>query len=298
MRLIPVLKAVLIKNVAQTIPAYTMSCFLLPKTLCLDIERMLNGFWWNSNSSTSKEIRWLAWDKMSMSKMRGGLGYRNLYGFNIAMLRKQIWNFLQKPNSLVARVFKARYYPSGNLLNSARCGGASFLWSGLWTAKEEFKKDFRWVMGDGRNTNVFEDPWLKSKLNFMVERGEYNMSLSTKVPHFLEPHMKKWNVNKVREVFEEIDAQAILKVSIPQHEACDRVAWVHTQEGIYSVKSGYQIWQGRNIQSLQQAQSAGWKKLWNLNIPPKIKFFLWRFCRNNIPVRVLLQRRSNAIPLS
>lgn len=36
-------KAVMIRNVAQSIPAYTMSCFMIPKTLCQEIER-LNEF--------------------------------------------------------------------------------------------------------------------------------------------------------------------------------------------------------------------------------------------------------------
>lgn len=100
-------KAVLLKSVAQTIPTYTMSCFLLPKSICQEIERLLNDFWWKSNSTNSKGIRWMAWNKMSACKTRGGLGFRDLYGSNIAMLGKQIWNFLHKPNSLVARVFKA-----------------------------------------------------------------------------------------------------------------------------------------------------------------------------------------------
>lgn len=43
-------KDVLIRSVAQSIPSYCMSYFLLLKTLCEEIQRMLNGFWWNSNS--------------------------------------------------------------------------------------------------------------------------------------------------------------------------------------------------------------------------------------------------------
>lgn len=140
-------KAVMIRNVAQSIPSYTMSCFMIPKTLCQ--ERMMNAFWWKSNSSNNKGIRWCAWEKMSMSKKRGGLGFRDLHGFNLALLGKQCWNLIKKPDSLVAKVLKARYYPDCHLLQARRMGGSSYTWSGLWEAKEELRKGLRWVLGMG-----------------------------------------------------------------------------------------------------------------------------------------------------
>ena len=36
---------ILIKEVAQAVPTYTMSCFQLPKTLCTDLENMMHNFW-------------------------------------------------------------------------------------------------------------------------------------------------------------------------------------------------------------------------------------------------------------
>ena len=53
-------KTILIKNVAQSIPSYCMLCFLISKSLCDKIERMLNAYWWNSDWSNSKEIRCLS----------------------------------------------------------------------------------------------------------------------------------------------------------------------------------------------------------------------------------------------
>ena len=43
-------KEVLIKIMAQAVPMYTMSCFLLPKTLCNDLERMMRNFLWGQRN--------------------------------------------------------------------------------------------------------------------------------------------------------------------------------------------------------------------------------------------------------
>lgn len=135
-------KATLIKNVAQSIPTYCMSCFLLPKSLCQDIEKMLNIFWWNSSSSNRKWVNWLSWNAMSMSKSKGGMGFRSLYDFNITLLGNLCWNFIKNPHSLVARVFKDRYYPNCYLLQATVGSGSSYIWSGIITVKNTMAESF------------------------------------------------------------------------------------------------------------------------------------------------------------
>lgn len=53
-------KAVLLRNVAQTIPTYTMSCFLISKSLSQELERMMNSFLWGNVTNDYKGLRWLS----------------------------------------------------------------------------------------------------------------------------------------------------------------------------------------------------------------------------------------------
>jgi len=82
---------VLIKFVAQSIPTYCMSSFLFPTSLGDEIQKMLDSFWWGSDRQSGKGINWMRWDRVAMRKEHGGMGFRHLYGFNLAMLGKQGW---------------------------------------------------------------------------------------------------------------------------------------------------------------------------------------------------------------
>lgn len=82
-------KEVLIKSVAQTLPSYAMSVFLLPLDIIKDIERTMARYWWSSKPNNEKGIHWLSWDHMSYHKSAGGMGFRNLRDFNLALLGKQ-----------------------------------------------------------------------------------------------------------------------------------------------------------------------------------------------------------------
>ncbi|KAL8094028.1 hypothetical protein AgCh_035786 [Apium graveolens] len=285
-------KAVMIKNVAQSIPSYCMSCFLIPKSLTQEIERILNGYWWKTGVNNNKGLRWVSWDKMCSSKSRGGLGFRSLHGFNIALLGKHIWQFLTKPESLVARIFRARYYPDNHVLQASRGQDASFIWQGICEAKEELTAGFKWVLGDGNNINIFSDKWLRGKLDYRVENHHVNSARGDKVKEYFRSNTKQWDVTKVQQTFHELDADCILKTRIPQNQVNDRIAWMHTVDGFYTAKFRYHFWYERHSDRGIEVESNGWKRLWKLQVPHKMKYFLWRLCKNNIPVKNSLIKRG------
>ena len=55
-------------------------------------------------------MHWIGWEKLSKVKQSGGLGFRDLESFNQAFLAKQLWRILTRPNLLVSKILKARYF--------------------------------------------------------------------------------------------------------------------------------------------------------------------------------------------
>lgn len=119
-------KEILIKTVALALPVYTMNCFKLPKGPCDDINRLLAQYWW-SNGPDKRSMHWLSWKRMALPKQEGGLGFRDIESFNMAMLGKQAWRILQSPNSLLSRLLRGRYFASTSLLNAETGTKPSFI---------------------------------------------------------------------------------------------------------------------------------------------------------------------------
>jgi len=145
--------------VAQAIPVYVMSCFLLPIPLCEDIERAVCNFWWGGNEQTRK-IHWVSKQKLFQHKRDGGMGFKILRDFNLAMLAKQIWRMQVSPNSLLARKFKAKYFPHTEIIKATIGSSPSYAWRSMYQAIWIINKGSCWKIGNGHHVNISTDNWL------------------------------------------------------------------------------------------------------------------------------------------
>lgn len=75
------------------------------------------------------------------------VGFRDLQSFNLAMLAKQVLRLLSEPESLCARVLRAKYYRDGKLLNAKVKSGSSYTWQSVLVGLDCFKKGYIWTVG-------------------------------------------------------------------------------------------------------------------------------------------------------
>jgi hypothetical protein len=120
-------KEILIKLVAQAIPTYMMGVFKLPSMLCEELTQMIRYFWWGEEGGQRK-VHWMAWERLVMPRCYGGIGFRDLKLFNQALLARQAWCLIQYPESLCARLLKAKHYPRVDLMDAVFSSDVYHTW--------------------------------------------------------------------------------------------------------------------------------------------------------------------------
>ncbi|KAL5579373.1 hypothetical protein UlMin_011815 [Ulmus minor] len=277
-------KEVLLKSVVQSIPTYTMSCFILPDSIIQDIEAACARFWWGS-SVDHKKVHWKRWIELCKPKSEGGLGFRHLAHFNQALLGKQVWRFIQRPNSLLYRVFKAKYFHSSTIWHASANSKASYVWKSILWGRNQVAKGIRWRVGDGSSISVYKSRWIPTPHSFMVNSPRTLLADSL-VSELLD-NAGRWNTQLIRDSFLDFEAEKILQIPRSSLSLADSYCWHFDNKGLYSVSSAYKL--ALHTDSVLEPTSSSsqvsnlWNFLWQASIPPKVKIFWWRALHNIIP---------------
>lgn len=99
------------------------------------------------------------------------------------MLGKQGWRLISNPESLVARVYKARYFADSDFLHSSLGNNPSFVWRSIFEAKKVVAEGCRWRLGtEGTEDVIF---WR------FEESGNYSVR---SVYRFLQSQRGAWRL--------------------------------------------------------------------------------------------------------
>jgi len=150
-------------------------------------------------------------------------------------------------------------------------------------------------IGNGKNTPIRTARWLKSG----IIEGPASQHEPEKVAELIYPDTGTWNEPLIHSMFDERRVQEILATPIGLPDENDKLVWMHTKTGEYSVKSGYFVFrkasvitQDNQATSSYQASPNLWKNIWQSTIPPRTRIFLWNACNNALATKENLHHRK------
>lgn len=199
----------------------------------------------------------MAWDNMTRHKHAGGLGFRNLRDFNLAMLGKQCWRLITNADSLVARVYKAKYYADKDFLQSSIGNSPSFIWRSLIKVRKVILEGSHWRIGTGTEVMIMAHPWLSSKDNPYIVTSSPSL-VNQSVSSLLCTGTKEWDLDINTDIFEARDQHCILNTRIERELDKDILSWKLEHSGQYSVKSAYKLLQSQKGAWIQDENNGFW----------------------------------------
>ncbi|KAL5781846.1 hypothetical protein ACOSP7_006875 [Xanthoceras sorbifolium] len=121
------------------------------------------------------------------------------------------------------------------------------------------------------------------------------------VADFIDKDKHSWSVNRLKECFSAFDCGSIMSIPLSFKERFDDWVWHFEKKWVYSVQNGYIL--ALSVKSKGERSDSSllqkwWKVLWHLNIPPKVRIFIWRLYYDVVPALLnLVVRKILVSPL-
>ena len=178
---------------------------------------------------------------MCKPKAQGGMGFRNLQAFNLAMLSKQAWRILVNPHSLIARIYKAKYFPYSDILGAKLGCNPSYAWRSIYSSLAVIKRGTRWWVGNGKMIHIWEDRWLPTPTTHKICSPQLDIEDFPMVSSLIDEDLRCWKVEKVWRFFLPFEAETILNIPLSYSLPEDSVMWMGNKRGVFTVKSAYYV---------------------------------------------------------
>lgn len=251
-----------------------------------------------------------SWKSLYWAKTSGGWGLKNLELFNEAMLAKSLWRSLTD-KGLWILVIRNKYLKTSSTTHWLRNHQSGFfqtsaVWSSIYRTFDLIGLWLKWKIGNGVELFVGVDPFIgdgggyRLPTSLIKELQERQVTVLSQF--FLDRTILssecwltagelnlplQWH-NCWGNYIANLSAAGIKLNSVP-----DSLTWdVPAAKGILSVKNIYNVLE-RNIPNPHQP--CWWhKRLWEWNILPKLRLFIWLCFHNKILTWCNIQKRGFA----
>ena len=189
-------------------------------------------------------------------------------------------------DSLVYRVFKARYFLNCDFVPASMGRNPSYVWRNILAAQEVVKKGIRWQVGNGNRIGIWRDKWLPTPSIHKVVSPPSVLPLDVTMDVLIEAG--EWKKELVQWHFLPHEAEMIQGIALSSRLPEDRQVWTQLANKCFSMKSGSDLGAVSDESSLRKF----WKHFWQFNVPHKVRHFTWRACKKILPAKDILEKRK------
>ncbi|MBA0816580.1 hypothetical protein Gohar_001227 [Gossypium harknessii] len=163
-------------------------------------------------------MHWCSWSELSKPKDQEGMGFRDLCKFNITLLVKQGCRFIVKPDSLVACIFKAKYFSHISFWSTHLGTNPTYVWRGIFATRKVLEDGVGWRVRGIRNTVV--------------------NNIVSMVANLIDHNSKSWKEEVITTVFTLEEVEAIKCIPLSRSVDEDMIVWRGDRFGDYFIRSG------------------------------------------------------------
>ena len=276
----------LLNSCLSSIPIYSMSLYMLPKTIHKRLDKTRKHFFWQGGG-IKKKYYLVKWTKAARPKNKGGLGIQDLWKLNISLLCKWWWK-LEACQGIWQTIVMKKYVKDKNIAQLKVKPVNSPVWNDLLKIKDIYLKGRVMCVGNGQFTDFWRDSWcgmisLKEKFPDLFDIcNETTGSVALFANRGWNLSFRRWLDERQQESVRKLrDMLAPCALSSER----DYPKWLGERDGKFSVKSQYaSIWAADTEDKN--------KNLWKAKIPLKIKVFMWLVKSNAILTKDNLSKKG------
>ncbi|XP_028111135.1 uncharacterized protein LOC114309562 [Camellia sinensis] len=237
-------RAQLISSILFSMQVYWSSLFIIPKKVIKEIEALCRSFLW-SGLALKKFGAKVSWDRVCAPRGEEGLGFESMEIWNKAAVSKHIWFLVfGGEQSMWCQWVKSYLLKGHSFWNVKVPSDLSWVWRKLLSLRVLTYPLIKFLVGSGEQTFLWFDNWhplgpLGAKYGdrFISDTALGCQSKVRSIVFYTGwtwPNESSWEV-------QEIISNTLLDL-IPSLLRVDKVIWVPTCDGNFSIGSAWQHW--------------------------------------------------------
>lgn len=211
---------------------------------------------------------------------------------NLALLSKLGWFFATDSGRMWTQALRSKYYAGSSFMSCNREKNISWTWNSILLSRKLIENGLCYRVGKRDRTSIWEDPWVPYDPSFKPSPSTEGVIDCGIVESLWLPN-GEWNVRKLQLIFDSNTATNISRIPTTNRNLDDKLVWVGTRTGLFSVKSAFELGSWKD-----DVDSPWWKRLWASKVHEQIKFFLWKLANHELATASNLLSRNIRVDMA